>query len=255
MIRTLVNFLLLWLVATLSKILFRVDLRFIGEVPEGDPWAGLRVVAILNHTSLYEPIFAGGTPNRFLWRLANHGVVPIADKTLERPIVGRFFRLVAKHVVPLTRQRDHTWRELLGKVDDPKSLLVILPEGRMMRRNDLDAKGRPMNVRGGIAEVLETIPDGRLLLAYSGGLHHIQAPGEHFPRLFRPARIRVEVLEIADYRARLMAEAGGQEGFRRAVIEDLERRKRESCPTPEGSTPPHPPAPSPRVRREGEEEA
>ena len=34
-------------------------------------------------------------------RIAYHGIVPVADKTLRRPLVGRFFRLVAPDVVPI----------------------------------------------------------------------------------------------------------------------------------------------------------
>jgi hypothetical protein len=47
-------------------------------------------------------------------------------------------------------------------------------------------------VRGGIADILEAIPSGRMLLAYSGGLHHVQAPGEHVPRPFRTLYLNLE---------------------------------------------------------------
>ena len=84
-----------------DRLLFRVRLEFVRGVD--DPWAGLRVVALLNHTSLFEPVLAAVAPNRLLWRIAAHGVVPVADKTLARPIVGRLFRFVARHVVRVTR--------------------------------------------------------------------------------------------------------------------------------------------------------
>lgn len=230
-LRDLLNFLLLMVMKTVSMLLWRVDMRFIGDVPPGDPWADLRVVAILHHTSLYEPLFSAGTPPRWLWRLARHGVVPIAKKTLDRPVTGLFFRAVARHVLPLTRKRDHTWRELLSKVDDPESMLVILPEGRMMRRDGLDSKGQPMNVRGGIADVLSATDGGRLLLAYSGGLHHIQAPGEGFPRVFRKARMNLEVLDIRTYRESLGFGELSPTEFRHAVTADLQRSRDEHCPT------------------------
>jgi hypothetical protein len=155
-------------------------------------------------------------------------VVPAANVTLARPLAGRFFRLVAGHVVSISRERDHTWDEVLARMEDPKALLIILPEGRMMRRGGLDKYGKPMTVRGGIADILQAIPDGRLLLAYSGGLHHVQAPGEGWPRLFKTIRMRFEGLEIAAYRQRLLAEADPT-GFRRAVIADLERRRDLYC--------------------------
>ncbi len=87
-------------------------------------------------------------------------------------------------------------------------MVMILPEGRMMRRNGLDSNGQPMTVRGGIADILDAIPDGRMLLAYSGGLHHVQAPGDGLPRLFRSIRLNLEAVDIADYRAARRAEAG-----------------------------------------------
>lgn len=235
MIRHVLTFVPLWWLRTLSRIFFRFDVKFVGEVPDDDPWSRLRVVAILNHTSLYEPIFAGLTPHRFIWHLACHGVVPIAEKTLMRPLVGRFFRFVAPHVISLTRKRDETWKQLLDKVDDPESLLVILPEGRMKRKNGLDSHGRPLTVRGGIADVLDTVDQGRLLLAYSGGLHHIQAPGDGFPRLFRTARMNLEVVDIPAYRETLREKAGGDpDRFKSLVIEDLTRRRDRYCPTDTG---------------------
>ena len=225
-------FLLLLLVKVLARIFYRVDMQFIGEVPPR-PWRGHRLVAILNHTSLYEALFAGGPPASFLWRLARHGVVPIAQKTAGRPVVGRFYSLVAKRVISITRERDETWREVLRQID-PDAMVVILPEGRMKRANGLDADGKPMTVRGGIADILETLGEGRMLIAYSGGLHHVQIPGERFPRLFKTIRMHLEVLDIAAYREARMAE-GGARGFKRAVVEDLERRRDLYCPVEPGT--------------------
>ena len=148
---------------------------------------------------------------------------------LRRPIVGYFFRSIAAHVVSITRERDHTWREVLARID-PDSMVLILPEGRMMRRNGLDSHGQPMTVRGGIADILEAIPNGRMLLAYSGGLHHVQAPGEGFPHLFRTIRLNLEAVEIADYCAARRAEAESPAGYKRAVVADLERRRDRYCP-------------------------
>jgi hypothetical protein len=224
----LLPFLVLSALRAVARLFWRVEMTWVGRLPPGDPWDGLRVVAVLNHTSLYEPIFAGGAPVRFLRRLAEHGVIPVAQKTLARPLIGHFFRSLAPHVVPLTRQRDQTWRQVLAKVDDPKAMVAMLPEGRMKRANGLDADGRPMTVRAGIADILLAVPDGRLLLAYSEGLHHVQAPGERFPRLFQRVRMRLEVVEIAAYRAELLARHG-EEGFIPAVIADLTRRRDLYC--------------------------
>lgn len=241
---------LLLAIRTVAQLFWRAESRWVGELPEGDPWAGIRVVAILNHTSLYEPIFAAVAPARFMRKLAHHGVVPIADVTLRRPIVGFIFRNLTAHVVSITRQRDHTWREMLSKIDDPKRIVAILPEGRMKRADGLDKEGRPMTVRGGIADVLQATPDGRLLLAYSAGLHHVQAPGQRLPHLFKTVRMQLETLDIATYRDHLLTDHRS-DNFRSAVVQDLTRRRDLYC---HDWTQPHPeptpvPSPKPRSRR------
>ncbi|HVT45497.1 MAG TPA: hypothetical protein VMT00_14045 [Thermoanaerobaculia bacterium] len=244
--RSYIVFSMLLLIKLVSRIFYRHDLRFIGA-PVPRPWHDIRLVVFLNHTSLYEPIFTGRVPNHFLWRIARHGVVPAADKTIGRPIVGRFFRFVAHKVVSITRQRDDTWFEVLRKID-PDSMIIILPEGRMMRANGLDKHGQPMTVRGGVADIIDGVREGRMLIAYSGGLHHVQIPGEHVPRIFRTVRVRLEVIDIAAYRAGLLRERT-EETFKRAVKEDLERRRDFHCPplkTPSRrrSRPEHPDSPN-----------
>ena len=247
-------FLVLLAVKVLARIFYRIDMQWIGDVP-ADPWRHVRLAAILNHTSLYEALFAGGCPNHFLWRIARHGVIPIAQKTKDRALVGRFYGLVAARVISITRERDETWSEVLRQID-PDAMVVILPEGRMKRANGLDAEGKPMTVRGGIADILETIGEGRMLIAYSGGLHHVQAPGERFPRLFKTIRMRLEAVDIAAYRNARLVE-GGPKGFRRAVVKDLEQRRDLYCPEEAGTDPvaPHHPSPPlpPHSRPPGEE--
>ncbi len=218
----------LFAVRTVVRVLWRVESRWIGEVPEGDRWAGIRVVAILHHTSLFEPIFAAVAPFRFLVKLARHGVIPVADITANRPVAGRFFKSLTAHVVSISRQRDHTWREVLAKIEDPQRIVALLPEGRMMRATGLDKEGKPMTVRAGIADILLATPSGRMLLGYSAGLHHIHCPGEGLPRLFKTARIQLEVVDIAAYRERLLAEHG-ESAFRSAVVADLTRRRDLYC--------------------------
>jgi 1-acyl-sn-glycerol-3-phosphate acyltransferase len=238
-VRSYIVFLVLFLVKVFARIFYRLDYGFIGDVPP-DPWRRHRLVAILNHTSLYEALFAGVCPNSFIWRLAHHGVVPIAKKTSDRAVVGRFYGLVAQRVISITRERDETWSEVLRQID-PDAMVLILPEGRMKRANGLDSQGKPMTVRGGIADILETMGDGRMLLAYSGGLHHVQVPGQTLPRVFKTIRMRLEVVDIGAYRAALMEAGGGPRGFRRAVAQDLERRRDTWCPvTPESDPGAHP---------------
>jgi hypothetical protein len=82
-----------------------------------------------------------------------------------------------------------------------------------------------------------------MLIAYSGGLHHVQIPG-HVPSVFKTVRLRVETLEIADYIAAMKQDGGDELQFKRNVIRDLERRRDTYCPeenaAPEASlrTPP-----------------
>ena len=209
-------------IQALSRTFWRFDARWVSPPPP-DPWRELRIIAILNHTSLYEPILAGGVQRGLLRRIARRGVVPVAEKTLRRPVVGRFFRLVAPDVVPVTRVRDQTWNEVTARIRSD-SVVAILPEGRMKRATGLDKDGNPMTVRGGIADLLRAIPEGHMLLAYSGGLHHVQHPGELLPRPFKTVRLRLELLDIASYRDALLEEHG-RHGFKLAVIRDLEARR------------------------------
>lgn len=213
----------------LSRVFFRVDMRWIGDVLP-DPWHKPRVVALLNHTSLWEPIFVGIVPNSFIWRLARHGVLPAAEKTINRPIVGILFRFVAHQVIAISRLRDHTWYTVLQKID-PDSMVLILPEGRMKRANGLDSAGNPMTVRGGIFDVLDAIGEGRMIIAYSGGLHHVQIPGQTIPRLFRKVNMNLEVLDIKSYLD--VHRVDDYEQFKRNIRMDLERRRDENCPPQE----------------------
>lgn len=232
-----VSFSLLIGVKAFSKLFYRLAIRWVGTVPE-DPWSGIRLITMLHHTSLYEPIFAAGAPDRLLWEIAKNGVVPVAKKTTDRPLVGGFFRLVARNVVPVTRERDETWSELLRQIGNPEAIVVILPEGRMKRSSGLDSEGRPMTIRGGIADVLSAIPNGRMLIVYSGGLHHVQVPGETIPRLFKNVRLRLEILDIDTYKAAL-GDYEEHSDFKAAVIADLTRRRDLYCPaaTPLSDTP------------------
>jgi len=229
--RSLTVFSLLLVLKYLSKIFFRHDFGWVGEVPP-NPWKNHRLVAFLNHTSLFEPVFLGGVPNSFIWRIAAHGVVPAADKTTGRPLVGLIFKFVAHHVIAITRERDHTWFRVLNKID-PHSMVIIAPEGRMKRANGLDVSGKPMSVRGGIADILMAVKDGRMLVAYSGGLHHVQVPGR-IPNVFTTVRLRLEIVDVARYIEEMMA-GGGADQFKKNVMRDLDRRRNVYCSPIDGS--------------------
>jgi hypothetical protein len=210
----------------LSRLFYRFDIRWV-HPPPPHPWRDLRLVVFLNHTSLYEPLFVGGFPDEFIRRIAFMGLMPVADKATRRPVMGFFFRMVAKNVVAVTRKNDRTWSQVLATMR-PDSMVIIMPEGRMMRANGLDKDGRPMTVRGGVADIIGSIPQGRMLLTYSAGLHHVQTPGQRIPRIFRTLRMRLETVDIAAYRSRLM-DRHGPDGFKKALIRDLEYRRNRYC--------------------------
>jgi len=225
--RSVLVFLLLLGVRAASRLLFRLHEDWVPTKP-AEMADDTRIVSILNHTSLYEPLIAGFASTKLLWRFARHGVLPVAEKTMKRPI-GLFFKFLVRNTVTVTRQRDSTWDEVLNKIDH-QALVIILPEGRMKRRTGLDSKGRSMSVRAGIAEIIEALPDGKILSVYSGGLHHIQAPGERIPRPFKPILCRFEMIDIAAYKNELKA-SYPELKFSRAVIADLTRRRDEYCPS------------------------
>ncbi len=230
--RSLIVYWLLRAVSALSRTFYTPRWEWVGSEPH--PWPDYRLVAVLNHTSLYEFLFAALVPRHFLQRMARHGVVPIASKTIDRPLVGRFWRFIAGNVVSISRERDETWEQVLRSIA-PDSMIIILPEGRMKRANGLDAFGRPLTIRGGIADLLSLLPDGKLLLAYSLGLHHIQVPGQTFPKLWKPIEMRFEQLDIAAYRAELLARCARPEDFRQVVIDDFTDRRDRYCTLPLGS--------------------
>jgi 1-acyl-sn-glycerol-3-phosphate acyltransferase len=205
-----------------SRLFYRCELEWMGDIPP-PPWDDLRIVTVMNHTSLFEWLFSAGLPDHFLKRIATRGHVPVADKTISRPFFGVFLRLLSPHMISITREPDHTWQAVIDRLDD-NSMVIIFPEGRMKRANGLDKHGKPMTARGGIADVLTAIPSGRMLIAYSGGLHHVQSPGQTLPRPFKTIRMALEFVDIETYRnSMLQTDCSG--GFRQAVREDLDRRR------------------------------
>jgi 1-acyl-sn-glycerol-3-phosphate acyltransferase len=232
-VRRIFNFLILLLIWVGTRLFYRFDFRWIEPVPE-EPWGPYKVLTMLNHTSLFEWLYAGGVPLSFLWRISGHAMVPIADKTVNRPIVGRFFKLLAPHMLPITRQADRTWKAVLERVNEDV-MIIILPEGRMKRANGLDSEGRPMTVRGGIADILAAIPEGKMLIAYSGGLHHVQVPGQHLPKPFKTLRMNLEEVDIPTYRAGLDFHDDPQD-FKDRVKLDLADRRDRHCPVVEADS-------------------
>ena len=79
--RTPLVFLVLILLRTFSRLFYRQQQIWVDSPPPEARWRPYRLVAILNHTSLFEALFAGQVPAKFLWRMADHCTIPIASVT------------------------------------------------------------------------------------------------------------------------------------------------------------------------------
>ncbi|MFI5389711.1 MAG: hypothetical protein ACHQYQ_00005, partial [Bacteriovoracales bacterium] len=156
-------------------------------------------------------------------------VAPGADVTLMRPIVGKIYTFLFPGMVPITRKRDESWNHFLSLITED-SFVAIAPEGRMKRATGLDKEGKPMSVMGGIADILKVMKKGNMLLAYSGGLHHVQIPGETFPKIFKTIKMNYELVKIEDFIALCESKEGG-DSFKNAVSSELEERMKRNIPT------------------------
>jgi hypothetical protein len=208
-----------------SLIFYRTEAHWI--TPKKDiKWDKVRLVVILNHTSLFEPLFISIIPNLRIWRAIKLVVVPIADVTMNRPIVGKLFKIFVPNCIPITRKRDDSWDKFMSHTSK-KSISLLFPEGRMKRIDGLDKHGNPMSVKGGVADILSELEKGKLLIAYSGGLHHVQSPGQKIPNIFQKIKITMEELDIKEYKNDHTAENHPE--FRKNIINDLEERMKKYC--------------------------
>jgi steroid 5-alpha reductase family enzyme len=179
--------------------LYRFDVKEIGPWPE-QPWKDMRIMILLNHTSLMEPMFGSQMPYSYLWRLSSRGNIPGAEETLKRAFVGPILKFVAPKVIGISRKYDDTWSRFLDSIA-PKDTIIFMPEGRMKRPGGLDKKGNPMTVKRGVVDVLLKMKTGPMVFLYSGGLHHVQTPGEGFPKFFKKIEVGFEFTRIEDYLA------------------------------------------------------
>ena len=220
-------FFILLFVKLISQIFYKFEGKYIGDQ---DPnWTDLKLIMLINHTSLYEPLFLGVAPINLLWLGSSRFLAPGADKTLERPIVGWFYKNLVPRMISISRKRDHTWDNFLSQIGE-ESMILMAPEGRMMRETGLDKNGKEMSIKTGIVDILKGLKGGKMILLYSGGLHHVQVPGQRLPKLFKTLKMNVEIASIVDYKSQFLKEGVSDRDFRKAVIEDLEKKKKEHCP-------------------------
>lgn len=209
---------------------YRYDLKILSDEGFAE-FKHVRLVAFLNHTSLFEPLFIGMVPLHILWQISsNNLLIPGADITLDdRPWVGMIYRTLLPGLVSITRKKDQSWENFMNQVTEDK-LVVISPEGRMKRKDGLDKHGKEMTIRGGIADILKKKQSGKICFLYSGGLHHVQAPGDKKPKLFKTIRANAEILDIAEYKKSLPFEFGHD--YREEVVADMQRKLSTHLPPP-----------------------
>lgn len=225
--KNVVGFSILSAVKTISHLFYRGTFTWITPKPENH-WEKTRLLVLLNHTSLYEPLYVQALSFPFLWNLASRMTVPGADITLNRPIVGKLWKLMMPNISSITRKRDRSWTNYLNSIK-PDSIIMIAPEGRMKRANGKDKFGKEMTVQGGVADILENLNDGGMVLCLSGGLHHIQTPGQHLPRLFKPIKMNLVYIDIKEYKE-LYKDLSPRER-KLKITQDLQTRLESDCPT------------------------
>ena len=223
--KSLISFFVLITLKGLSNIFYKFK---IGWPNEKIIWKDVRLIVFLNHTSLMEVLYIGFLPISFIRMLSKRMVLPVASKTLERPLVGFLFKIFSPGTVSITRKRDDSWQQLLESIYDD-SIIIIAPEGRMKRQTGLDSFGKKMSVKPGVAEILSGLKNGQIIFAYSGGLHHVQVPGEGLPRLFKTLKMDIDVYSIPEYKAGFTAAANSQE-WKKAVIDDMQQRLETKAP-------------------------
>lgn len=225
--KKIIAFFILSSVKILSQIFYRHELTWIN----GKPFQNVKqykVLILLNHTSLFEPLFLANLPMGLIWHFAKNLVACGADITLERPVIGYFWRYLAPEMISITRKRDETWDLFIQKVQNPDSIILMAPEGRMMREDGLDKHGNPMSVRGGVVDVLDQLDHGDLVILYSGGLHHVHTPGDSYPKLFKKIKMAAENIPIKEYKNQF---ANLSDHERRiAITRELEERMSKNIP-------------------------
>ena len=224
--KKIIGFGLLSCIKSISHVFYTGKFTWITPTPE-NPWSRTRLMVLLNHTSLYEPLYVQALSFPFLWDLVGRLNVPGADVTLRRPIVGKLWKLMLPNITSVTRRKDHSWQNYLNSIKSD-SIVMIAPEGRMKRPGGLDKNGKPMTVKGGVADILENLSDGGMVLCLSGGLHHVQTPGQHLPRLFKPIHMNLAYIDIKEYKEQFKHMSPRERKL--AITQDMQVRLETDCP-------------------------
>lgn len=197
------------------------------EKKNSNPYQYAKLVALLNHTSLFEPLYLQGLSFSYLWYIAHHAIVPGADITLNRPLVGRFWKLMLPQIASVSRKQDETWENYLRQIG-PDSLILIAPEGRMKRENGLDKFGKKMTIKPGIVDCIEALSEGSMILAFSAGLHHVQKPGQKLPKIFKTIKMHLYEIDLTEYKSQFNHLSMRERKVK--ITADLQARLEKDCP-------------------------
>lgn len=197
-------------------------LKWVGKKP--DSWDDISLILILNHTSLFEFVYGVTLPFDFLKQLSSRLVIPVADKTLDKPVSGFILKNLAPKTIKLTRKRDDSWQDFLNQIDND-NICIFMPEGQMKRKNGLDKNGNPMKVKTGVYELMQKYRGRNMVFVYSHGLHHVLAPGDKVPKIFKKIEAGIEMLSVDDY----LANYEDKDDAAKLVAEDLQARRDKYC--------------------------
>jgi hypothetical protein len=86
-----------------------------------------------------------------------------------------------------------------------------------------------MSVKPGVVDILAGLHKGQMVIAYSGGLHHVQVPDQGLPKLFKTLKMNLETFDITDYKA-MFTQPEGSDIWKKSVLEDLQIRLETKVP-------------------------
>ncbi|MDG2392626.1 MAG: hypothetical protein P8M49_03880, partial [Thalassotalea sp.] len=92
----------------------------------------------------------------------------------------------------------------------------------------LDKHGKAMDIKIGVVDILSKINRGNILFVYSGGLHHVQSPGDKLPKLFKTIKVNFEITDVENYKQSFYHLDKGV--YQQAIISDLQHRLNHKSP-------------------------
>ena len=173
---------------------------------------------------MFEFVYGVTLPFEFLNSLSKRLVIPVANKTLKKPISGFILKNIAPYTIGLSRKRDESWELFLSQIKDD-NICIFMPEGQMKRKNGLDKNGQKMKVKTGVYDLIQKYKGKNMAIVYSHGLHHVLAPGDKIPKIFKSIEADIEVVNINEYLKSLNLDKSPA----KVVAEDLQSRRDKYC--------------------------